>query len=112
MTTALLPTYSLWTRDLKHFLRQRSRVVSRQHDDGADDDGGPIAARLCRQAADDIVCLASLTHDIESRRDRQPWQLEGLRGLALVQRGLQRPEPAWVQRSLRIQKPRRRPLRL
>lgn len=27
MTAALLPTYSLWTRDLKHFVRQRSRVV-------------------------------------------------------------------------------------
>ncbi len=27
MTAALLPTYSLWTRDLKHFVRQRSRVI-------------------------------------------------------------------------------------
>lgn len=27
MTDILLPTYSLWSRDLKHFVRQRSRVV-------------------------------------------------------------------------------------
>ncbi|MBN1447671.1 MAG: ABC transporter permease [Bacteroidetes bacterium] len=27
MSTFLLPTYSLWTRDLKHFVRQRSRVI-------------------------------------------------------------------------------------
>ncbi len=27
MSTMALPTYSLWSRDLKHFLRQRSRVV-------------------------------------------------------------------------------------
>lgn len=27
MTAILLPTYSLWTRDLKHFIRRRSRVI-------------------------------------------------------------------------------------
>lgn len=27
MTALLLPTYSLWSRDLKHFVRQRSRVI-------------------------------------------------------------------------------------
>jgi ABC-2 type transport system permease protein len=27
MSTFILPTYSLWTRDLKHFVRQRSRVI-------------------------------------------------------------------------------------
>lgn len=27
MSTMALPTYSLWSRDLKHFLRQRSRVI-------------------------------------------------------------------------------------
>ncbi len=27
MTGILLPTYSLWVRDLKHFVRQRSRVI-------------------------------------------------------------------------------------
>jgi ABC-2 type transport system permease protein len=27
MTAILLPTYSLWLRDLKHFIRQRSRVI-------------------------------------------------------------------------------------
>lgn len=27
MSTMTLPTYSLWSRDLKHFLRQRSRVI-------------------------------------------------------------------------------------
>lgn len=27
MTAILLPTYSLWVRDLKHFIRQRSRVI-------------------------------------------------------------------------------------
>lgn len=27
MSTMVLPTYSLWSRDLKHFLRQRSRVI-------------------------------------------------------------------------------------
>ncbi|MFA6233112.1 MAG: ABC transporter permease [Bacteroidota bacterium] len=27
MTSILLPTYSLWVRDLKHFIRQRSRVI-------------------------------------------------------------------------------------